>query len=74
MNMIPSNSEFDQPTIGPSKIKSKSTNKRQNPSLLKIFRPFFRIWIKIFKFTVLTFIEIIRTILQLMVGTNTKKS
>lgn len=73
MNMIPSKSELDQTTTNLSNINNVS-NERQNPSLLAIFRPFFKIWIKIVKFTVFTFIEIIRAVLRLPIGTNTKKS
>jgi len=72
MNITPSKAEYGQPNAIPTKSREKST-KSQNISLLKIFRPFLKIWIKIFKFTIMTFIEILRTILRLPFANETKK-
>ncbi|WP_373523688.1 hypothetical protein, partial [Aquiflexum sp.] len=61
---ITSKAEYGQPIAAPTKTKEKST-KKQQISLFKIFRPFLKIWIKIFKFTIMTFIEILRAILRI---------
>jgi hypothetical protein len=72
MNITPSNAEYGRPHQASTNTRQKST-KSQNISLLKIFRPFLKIWIKIFKFTIMTSMEILRTILRLPTGNETKK-
>lgn len=72
MNITPSNAEYGKPNEASTITRGKST-KSQNISLFTIFRPFLKIWIKIFKFTIMTFIEILRTILRLPFANETKK-
>ncbi len=72
MNMTSLKSEDKQPFEAPVKNRNETTRSRFGV-LFYISRQFLKIWIKIFKFSVLTLIEILRTILFLDKKEQTKK-